>query len=101
MTSHRVRLPKTTAFFPVLVLAAWLPGKSFAAGSWPDASQLPARPELPDPLVMFDGQRVTNAAQWTSQRRPELKALFEQYMYGHRPPVHVAFAVSNTTRSYL
>lgn len=41
---------------------------------------------MPDPLAMTDGRKVTSAAQWTSERRPELKALFEHYMYGPIPP---------------
>ncbi len=41
---------------------------------------------LPNPLVMSDGKPVTTVRQWNNQRRPELKALFEQYMYGAIPP---------------
>jgi hypothetical protein len=40
---------------------------------------------LPDPLVMFNGERVTTPEQWVKARRPELKALFEHYMYGTAP----------------
>lgn len=46
---------------------------------------LPVIPGLPDPLVFNDGRRVTTAAQWR-QRREEIKALFEQNVYGHMPP---------------
>ena len=46
---------------------------------------MPSRPGLPDPLVMFDGTRVTTRDQWATARRPELVALFEHYMYGRRP----------------
>jgi hypothetical protein len=52
---------------------------------FPAASALPERKELPDPLVMFDGKPVTSKAQWVKQRRPELKALFQHYMYGYLP----------------
>ncbi|MCS7047461.1 MAG: acetylxylan esterase, partial [Gemmataceae bacterium] len=41
--------------------------------------------DLPDPLVMLDGTRVTSKEQWFSQRRPELKKLFQHYMYGELP----------------
>jgi dienelactone hydrolase len=34
---------------------------------------------------MFNGDKVTTKEQWESKRRPELKALFEHYMYGARP----------------
>lgn len=35
---------------------------------------------------MFNGEKVTSARQWNAKRRPELKALFQQYMYGEIPP---------------
>jgi len=56
------------------------------AESFPAVEQLPARPELPDMLVMFGGERVTTKEQWVQKRRPELKALFQHYMYGFLPP---------------
>jgi hypothetical protein len=58
---------------------------SHAAG-FPDVSELPARSGMPDPLVMLDGSRVASPEQWAERRRPELKALFEHYMYGEMPP---------------
>lgn len=57
-----------------------------APPSLPDADQLPDRPDLPDPLVMLSGERVTTREQWVSRRRPELKELFQYYMYGYLPP---------------
>ena len=51
-----------------------------------DAGALPAQPSPPDPLVLLNGRRVTTAGQWAKERRPELKALFEHYMYGAIPP---------------
>ncbi len=41
---------------------------------------------LPDPLVMNDGRPVNSAAMWRHQRRPELLTMFEQNVYGRRPP---------------
>ena len=41
--------------------------------------------KLPDPLVLSDGQRVTDAATWREKRRPEVLRLFEQYVYGKAP----------------
>lgn len=41
---------------------------------------------LPDPLLHGDGQPVTSAEEWFQQRRPELKSLFEQYVYGRMLP---------------
>jgi len=69
--------------FVVLLLAC---AALSAAEKFPTVADLPSHPELPDPLVMFDGQRVTTAKQWYEQRRPELKALFQHYMYGYLPP---------------
>ncbi len=52
----------------------------------PDPDKLPAQKEMPDPLIMLNGQRVRTKEQWFKQRRPELKMLFEHYMYGYAPP---------------
>jgi hypothetical protein len=57
-----------------------------SAPAFAASESLPVRPELPDPLVMLNGDKVTNAKQWNDQRRPELKALFAHYMYGEIPP---------------
>ena len=53
--------------------------------SFPQVSKLPTHPGLPDPLVMLNGQRVQTTNQWNEERRPELRALFEHYMYGPIP----------------
>lgn len=55
------------------------------AADFPDPDKLPSRADFPDPLVMLDGTKVTTKEQWEKKRRPELKALFEHYMYGKRP----------------
>ncbi|MHB1035382.1 MAG: alpha/beta hydrolase family protein [Pirellulales bacterium] len=52
----------------------------------PDASQLPSQPGLPPALKMFDGRPVASAQDWLQKRRPELKMLFQHYMYGKMPP---------------
>jgi cephalosporin-C deacetylase-like acetyl esterase len=54
-------------------------------GDFPTTDKLPIKKELPDPLVMFNGKRVTTKEQWFNERRPELKKLFEHYMYGTAP----------------
>jgi hypothetical protein len=56
-----------------------------APADFPPPDKLPARPGLPDPTVMLDGTKVTTKADWEAKRRPELKALFEHYMYGKQP----------------
>lgn len=40
---------------------------------------------LPDPLVCFDGTRVTSAAAWFERRRPELLRTFADEVYGRVP----------------
>ena len=66
----------------ILVLLA---GCATPVREFPAVDQLPSRPALPDPLEMLDGRRVTSKGQWESERRPELKALFDHYMYGEAP----------------
>lgn len=67
-------------------LCAALIPMSLLAQPFPDASQLPVQTGLPDPLVMMNGERVTSKEMWVQKRRPELKELFQHYMYGHMPP---------------
>jgi hypothetical protein len=55
-----------------------------------DPATLPSRPELPDPLVMLDGTKVETKEQWVRKRRPELKELFQDLMYGRYPTAKVA-----------
>src|SRR3954471_17904889 len=69
-----------------LTFASTLMLLSTAQADFPAPKSLPSRPELPDPLVMSDGSRVSNAKERTEKRRPELKALFQHYMYGTIPP---------------
>ena len=67
----------------VVVAGATSPTKP---STFPPASALPPQTGLPDPLVMLDGRRVTTREQWMKERRPELQALFQHYMYGSIPP---------------
>ena len=76
----------TRCFFVVaLLLGAAFPGIASAA-DFPAVSELQPHPGLPDPLMMLSGQRVQSKEQWENERRPELKALFQHYMYGYLPP---------------
>ncbi len=59
---------------------------ALARDAFPDISQLPSKSALPQPLVLSDGALVTTKKEWLKKRRPELKALFEHYMYGQMPP---------------
>lgn len=40
---------------------------------------------LPDPLVLNNGKKVSSAATWWQQRRPEIVEAFEQEVYGRVP----------------
>ena len=42
--------------------------------------------DIPDPLTMNNGQKVTTANMWWDERRPEIVELFEKYVYGRVPP---------------
>lgn len=72
----------------VVLLAGLLGGCATATKTvtFPEVSSLPPQPAMPNPLVMLDGRRVTTRAQWERERRPELKELFQHYMYGAIPP---------------
>ncbi len=69
-----------------LFLALAMAGCATHKTVWPTLEQLPSQPAPPDPLVMLNGQRVSTPEQWNRERRPELKEIFQRYMYGYLPP---------------
>ncbi len=75
----------------------YLPLLAFAA-----ASILSARADdlnLPDPLTLQDGTKVTTPERWAAKRRPELLELFRREVYGRMPvgrPADLRFEVTNT-----
>jgi cephalosporin-C deacetylase-like acetyl esterase len=75
----------TTKFRVGGLLMALAIASTATSGDFPEAAKLPVKADLPDPLVMFNGQKVTTKEQWTKERRPELKKLFEHYMFGSAP----------------
>ncbi|MBV9122584.1 MAG: acetylxylan esterase, partial [Planctomycetes bacterium] len=50
-----------------------------------DESKANPYPTLPDPLVLKNGQKVTTAAMWWQQRRPEIVEDFDREIYGRVP----------------
>lgn len=59
---------------------------------------------LPDPLVMQDGTRVTDAETWTKKRRPEILRLFETEVYGRTPggrPKGMTWEVTSVEKNAL
>jgi len=50
-----------------------------------DESKANPYPKLPDPLVLNNGHKVTKAAQWWKQRRPQIVEEFDREIYGRAP----------------
>jgi hypothetical protein len=51
----------------------------------PPPNKLPSVAEFPDVLTMRDGTKIATKKEWEEKRRPELKELFQHYMYGRFP----------------
>jgi len=52
----------------------------------PPIESLTEQPALPDPFKMLDGTPIKTKKDWYEKRRPELKILFQHYIYGYLPP---------------
>jgi len=50
-----------------------------------DESKANPYPELPDPLVLKNGDKVTSAKIWWNRRRPEIVEDFDREVYGRAP----------------
>lgn len=81
--------------FVLLGASALLLNLRLASAEFPSPRELPRQEAFPDPLVMIDGAKVASAVDWQQRRKPELKALFQHYMYGRYPaaPERVAARV--------
>jgi hypothetical protein len=66
-----------------LGIKALRPGPSGNANY--DESNANPYPNLPDPLTLNDGQKVTTAKMWWDKRRPEIVEMFDKYVYGRVP----------------
>jgi len=64
-----------------------------------DESKANPFPDLPDPLTLKNGKKVTKAADWWSKRRPEIVEDFDREIYGRVPKVtpKVNWVVTGTT----
>lgn len=58
--------------------------KSPNAANYDEAKANPD-PHLPDPLVLENGSKVTDAETWWKRRRPEIVELFDREIYGRVP----------------
>jgi hypothetical protein len=65
-----------------------------------DESKANPYPNLPDPLVLKNGQVVTTAQMWWQQRRPEIVEDFDREIYGRVPKdtPKVKWEVASTTK---
>jgi hypothetical protein len=65
-----------------------------------DESRANPYPDLPDPLVLKDGRKVTTAETWWDQRRPEIVEDFDREVYGRVPKEtpKVNWELTGTTR---
>src|SRR5579859_3648547 len=66
-----------------------------------DESKANPYPNLPDPLTLKNGQKVTTPEMWWNQRRPEIVEDFDREMYGRVPTnaPKVTWEVTSTTRT--
>jgi hypothetical protein len=65
-----------------------------------DESKANPYPELPDPLMLKNGRKVTTAAMWWNERRPEIVEDFDREIYGRQPKETpaVKWEVTSTSR---
>ncbi len=83
------------------------PGRNGDPKGVPPANYDEARanpyPDLPDPLRMVDGRKVTSAKMWWSERRPEIVRDYEREVYGKVPAdaPKVAWRVVATDKEQL
>jgi hypothetical protein len=65
-----------------------------------DESKATPYTTLPDPLLLNNGQKVTDAKTWWNKRRPELVELFDREVYGRTPrqTPKVTWEVVSTTQ---
>ena len=75
----------TPRSFGVFVTMAIFVTNLSAADSVPEAAKSQAQSKWPDPLVSSSGAAVTTKKLWVNSRRPELKEMFQHYMYGTMP----------------
>ncbi len=63
-----------------------------------DESKANPFPNLPDPLTLKDGRKVTSAEMWWNERRPEIVEDFEREVYGRVPAnvPNVTWSVTDT-----
>lgn len=81
---HRADASRIHEAMKPLLLVTLLSAVSFAA-ELPAPSELPENSAYPDVLAMRDGTKISTVEDWKTKRAPELRALFQHYMYGANP----------------
>src|SRR5215831_18948647 len=68
-----------------------------------DESKANPYPNLPDPLTLKNGKKVTTAADWWNKRRPEIVEDFDREVYGRVPAVtpKVSWQVMSVTNGKM
>ncbi len=68
-----------------------------------DESEANPFPDLPDPLTLKNGQKVTTAEVWWKERRPEIVEDFEREVYGRVPKdvPKVTWSVKATDKEWI
>lgn len=94
-----MKLPLVCLLVAALAFVSWAQDGST---SLPGPAELRASKDLPDPLHCLDGTKVTTRQQWEQQRKPELKRLFQHYMYGYFPePQKITAVVERQRNDYF
>ncbi len=96
----------TTPLVSLVLSVALLPAAGALSQAPPEANEDESKVPpytLPDPLVLADGRKVSDARMWTAERRPELLRLFETHVYGRTPAggPRPRFEVVKTDRAAL
>jgi len=78
-------------------------GMNPKAPNWQNTDEAKANPfpNLPDPLTLKNGEKVTAPEMWWKQRRPEIVEDFDREMYGRAPTnvPKVTWEVTSTIRT--
>jgi len=80
-----MRLPLLLASISLCITSLLVSARSDERPALPAVNDLPPDSSLPDPLKLMSGEEVRTAGDWNQRRKPELRRLFQHYMYGEFP----------------